>query len=547
MYKKIILLLLIPVSLLKAQVETVSSEHPVYNFLKKLKVQGIIPGYDDVVLPLSKSNILELLDSSSKYQDILSPTDKDLINKYYSKLSDRIPPVSLIEKGVSRLFDPEEKVLYRYSDSVTIFTVNPVFDITGLYSPDLKNSAVLFNAGGKAYGSIGNWLGFSAQATNGIVSGNRLTAKLDKRVERSFSFNDTEINFFDGTEGHIRLKKGIADVQIGREKILWGTGNIDRMFISENPPLFDFIRFSLSYKAVKYDFMHGWLVQKPELVFIDSLIRDVKVKSSKYIALNRLGINFSEYFNMGITQAVIYSGRPAEASYLNPFILWESSQRSLNDLDNTFLALDTRWKIFRGMELSLSYLFDDIHFGRLFEKGWNTVENKTAFQAGLFYVPEIIPDFTIEAECSVIRPYTFSHVGVKEALTYTSNGYFLGIPVHPNSVKYSSRFRYTFSPYLNIMLNAAYIIHGKNLYSDNGVLIKNYGGNIYEHLTLYDSYMVYILDGVTEREYHTGFRINWEPLRDYYMIFEYFYDQISTSMVKNHNSYFSMQVKMYFE
>lgn len=547
MNKKLIILFILFCRLASAQTETVSSDNPVYKFLKKISVLGVISNYDNVVLPLPRSQILTYLDSAKIYQEKLSSTDKDLLTNYYNKIQVGAQKLSLIEDPLKYLVADSEKVFYRYTDSSVAITVNPVLDAKILYSNEYDKSAALLNLGGSFYGSYDNWLGFSFLASNGMVFGSRQTALKDDRVARSYTFNNTEINFFDATEGHILLKKGIAALQLGREKILWGAGNIDRMMISDSPQLFDFIRFSLEYKALKYDFLHGWLVQKPDLVYVDSLIRSIKLKSAKYIALNRLGINISEDINLGVSQAVIYSGRPVEAAYLNPFLLWESAQRSLNDLDNSFISFDLRWKILCGLELNFSYLFDDINLGRLFDKGWNTVNNRIAFQSGLYFVPSLIPDMTLELEYSYIRPYTFSHTGLNEALTFTNNGYFIGIPVHPNSIKYSARINYAVSARLNFKIDLSLVNHGKNIYSPEGKLLNNFGGNIFEPLTLYDPSTAYMLDGIREKEYRLGLNLTWEIIRDYYGVIDYQYNKITLPDVDTESSFVSLQFRLFFE
>ena len=130
-------------------------------------------------------------------------------------------------------------------------------DLTYLYSEKLRDYSVLVNFGGQIYGSYSNFLGFLIEGVNGTQYNNREVAKLDPRVKTSFTFNNTGINFFDYTQGYIRLKKDDVNLELGRERLVWGIGYINRMVLSDNPPPFDFLKLHIAYKSLRYDFLPG--------------------------------------------------------------------------------------------------------------------------------------------------------------------------------------------------------------------------------------------------------------------------------------------------
>jgi hypothetical protein len=529
--KKIFLTLLFFISLnscLNSQVEYIPSDHPVYKLLDKLSIKGILTDYDDIILPLPEYKVVEFLKYVHSSGAILTSAESELVKRY---LLERYAPdnaAGLIPGNLNKIFSNTEKKLYQYSDSLLSLTLNPVFEYSGMYSPDSKDFSSRTNFGGKIFGSYNGWFGFSVLASNALISGNRDIARLDPRTAQSFTFNETGLNFTDHTEGHLSLQHGIINFQLGRERLLWGAGYLDKMNISGNAPIFDYIRFGLAYKAIKYDFIHGWLVRPAVTTYIDSLTGNIRSRGSKYIALNRLGVNVFSNFNIGINQAVIYAGRTAEAAYLNPFLFWESAQRSLGDLDNSFLSLDMRWKVVKGFEWSFTYLFDDVHFGRLFKDGWNVVDNKIAIQTGIFYTPFFMPDLSLVLEYSQIRPFTFSHAGLDESLAYTNNGFFLGLPMHPNSVKYSLGINYLVNEDLNFNFRMSRTDHGSNEYSPEGFIIRNYGGNIFENLTLFEPSEASLLGGILEKEFNLSASVSWEFIRNYYLDFSYNYNRINS-------------------
>src|ERR1039457_4034380 len=69
-----------------SQVENVSADNYIYDFLKVLSVKGIITGYDDMVLPLSKRTITNYLAEAEGKKTLLSENEKSLLDRLKIKL-----------------------------------------------------------------------------------------------------------------------------------------------------------------------------------------------------------------------------------------------------------------------------------------------------------------------------------------------------------------------------------------------------------------------------------------------------------------------------
>lgn len=509
-----------------AQIENITVRHPVYPFLKKMQVQGVLKNYDDVIVPFSREEVKSFLLHIDSSRNELSSSDREFLDRMKEKLflmnEDRVNlfdgfPAELKDN----LIDDKEKHLYYYKDSVIFFYVDPIVEYKFIYSDVIKSGASLLDYGGIIAGSYNDWFGFYLEGTNGSVFGNRNTASLDKRVEQSFTFNNTKINFFDGTQGYLRIHKDIFTFQLGRERILWGRGYLNKMILSNNPPLFDFIKFDLAYKSLKYDFIHAWLIQPKTSTIVDPLSGEIRNKPAKYLAVSRLSFTPNEKISFGVSQLIIYANRPFEAAYLNPFLFWESAQRSLNDLDNSFLSFDSRYKLTNGLEINSAVLIDDIHFGKLF-KNWATIHNRIAWQLGAMITSPIsFDDLTLKFEYLQIRPYIFIHPGLGESLTYTNNTYSLGFDLPPNSVRLSAELAYRLSGRMNVTLRYDHSIHGNNIYDKDGKLVRNVGGNIYENNTVNDPELAYLLDGNRQVTDYVSINYLYEILYGIYIEAEY--------------------------
>jgi hypothetical protein len=512
-----------------SQVENVPADNYVYDFLKVLSVKGIITGYDDMVLPLSKRTITNYLAEAERNKVLLSENEKNLLERLKIKLDIKgnntaINFTDVFPSGLNLFFSNDKpKYFYSYKDTSFNIYLNPILEDKFIYSSDKNSNANLFSIGGKLYGSYSDWFGFYVSVSNGIQTGDRSVAELDQVVNQSFTFKNTGTNYFDNTEGYARIEKGEIGLEIGRERILWGRG-INKLIISNNAPVFDFLKFNASLGIFSFDFLHGWLVQPVNYTWDTILNSYVKNKSPKYIAISRFGVSPSNNFSFGVSQIIIYANRPVELAYLNPFLFFESAQRSLNDLDNSFLAFDAKFKVINGLEISSIINFDDVDFKTITTEGFGSIQTRYAWQTNIIMCHPILPEYlSISMDYMIIRPYVFTHFGTGESLTYTNNGYMLGPDLQPNSIEISLRLNYIFSQDLIISAEYDNIRHGSNIYDSNGNLVRNVGGNIMQYYKLGDSRRTYILDGIPDVTNKISFNLEYEFTLGFYLGFQYDY------------------------
>jgi hypothetical protein len=484
--------------------------------------RGILKEYNNNLLPLSKNKIQDDLTQIQLKQNNLSTIELKLLKKYLVKFdvtdTSKYQSVSNFPDFLlSSIIKDKPKYFYNYKDTTINFYINPILDYTFIL--EKKQPASLFEFGGKILGSVNNYFGFLYQVSNGIQSGNKLVAENDQRIEQSFTFNQTGIHYFDNTEGYARFHYGVLDLQAGRERILLGQGNIDKLILSDNPPLFDFIRFDLHYKSLSYNFIHGWLVQPPYTIFNPGGNDSVKIKNSKYIACSRFGVDLDSNLNVGISQVIIYANRPVELAYLNPFIFFESAQRSMYGLDNSFLVIDGKYRIRNDIVAYFGVTFDDLDFSEYVKGGWNNLHNRTAWQFGCkMSDPFKINNSSFEVEYLQLRPYIYSHDGIGESLVYSNNGYLLGPDLLPNSEKISALFNLWINEDIFTSILYSYSIHGDNIIGSDGTLIKNVGGDpfVYSLGSENNIQTAALLDGIRSYNSKLTMSINYEAVYGVY-------------------------------
>jgi len=466
---------------------SVNPKHPVYDFLNQLRIKNILSWYDDAILPLTRGEVFIQLQKAKDSTAMMSENDKGRLHLFLQFFpSSRKSNNSFFYNNSYGLgehfFSWKENYAYSYQDSLLSFSIAPLVTTKNIFlkkTAEQLHSAFLITYGGAFSLEYSDWFAAYLEVWNGYQGGDKKASMTDQRVRQSFSVNHTGINYFDQTTGYVTLKKDIFKLQIGRERILWGVDRYDQFILNETPQTFDFIKFDLSYKQFSYKFLHGWLVQPTAIAYVDSLRYDVKSRNAKYIATSRFGYQPFSNLSFGVGQTIIYANRPLEIAYLNPFLFWESAQRSLNDLDNSFLHFDSRYRPVGGLEFNGTITFDDINFNFLKKDEWNSAGNRIAWQIGFaITAPLLLEKLSLYGDHVQIRPYTYSHPNGGEVLTYTNNSFPLGLDLQPNTAITSLKIVYDFNEKLTSSFLYRYTRHGDNIIDSTGNMIKNVGGSI---------------------------------------------------------------------
>ena len=547
MIYKVLFLFIAATSILFAQNENINAEHPIYDFLQKMKIRGIISDYDNTVIPLSKSRLKEYIKTIETRKELLFEKENEELELFSSYLTnlrfgDDKNQFNILK--IEELLLRDENIsLYSYFDGEFDLRINPVFSLRSIVVDkpgEITKNSLLIGYGGELILNYSDWLGIYLNATNGANIGDRETARLDRRVKQSFAFNYTNLDYFDNTEGYIQIKNKIAKLQVGRERVLWGSGNINRAFLDQTPQLFDFIKFDIKYNIFSLNFIHGWLVEKSDTFIQKPSLHEIRTKADKYFAISRFGIRPWENLNLGISQSVVYTQRPFELAYLNPFLLWESAQRSMNDLDNSFLGFDIKYNPVKGLEMYGTLLFDDINFDYFFNEKWNSNGNGNLWQAGLALSnPLLVRNMMLTIEYMQVRPFTFSHPGFQTGLAYTNNGAMLCSDIEPNSTLFSLQLEYQVTSRFKAILAYENYMHGKNIYDSGGNLINNIGGDVFESYSVFTDQRIKILSGDLEVENR------YSIILRYYLSAKLHAEIMSRYFVHSNNSFQNKQMQIF--
>ena len=541
--KRLFVFLLVCATVAFAQQENVPVSNPVYGFLKRMEVKGKIERYHDAVLPLSRAEVAQFLVTIEEKKNLLSEAEQGWLSDFIAEFRLEIDGKTenfhrLIESeqksfgaAVGKIFSDREKFLYFHTDSTLSFFMNGLldFDARRINGDALgKEHTEYLQAGGRVRGTVFGHLGYYAQWTNAQFWGSRELLIRDPIISQSHALQVMDIQNFDFAESYVRYGTDVISAQVGRERVLWGTGYDQKMTLSDNVRPYDFIRFDAQYKSLKYTFLHAWLVGTPgKVVFTvpaDTSARFTEdVADDKYFVAHRVELSLPGLFDIGFQEMLIYSNRSPDLAYLNPLTIIESSQRSRGERDNAFWEFDLQLHFIPGIELSGSITFDDINIPILFSDKWNALY---AWQAGMFYADMFgIANTNLMVEYTRIEPYVYSHARSRDD-NYTNLDRILGPRIGPNADSWFIRVDYLPLRNLTFSFRANSDRKGENILDANGQVIKNVGSDVFLPHRSNDPETKIWLDGNLIKSRTLDFRVSWEVVNQIWLEGRYLFESV---------------------
>lgn len=530
-----------------SQVELADPDNPVYGFLKRMQLEGIIPGYNSSELPLSRNEIAGFLKTVKKNFNKITPVDRKLFEDYeaefeYDMYHTTDKRYSLISKeSFKNIFsNKKQKDLFRYTDSSFTFFSGITADLSqrGSSGDSVKdNSVLLAEAGLKFRGTFFSSVGYFLELSNGQpATGNDSDLAFASETDPMLKGN---VNFlsrknFSSFEGYLRYqtRSNWLSLTFGRTKLVQGKGFIDKLFLSDNAYPFDFGKIDLRYKKVSYSFTYGSIKG-------DSVIRPL---SAKNIATHYLNVDFSNSFRAGFWEAVIISNQPFSFTYLNPVSFLTSadlsSGKEQTTENNALIGFDLEVVPVKNLSLQSTLLIDDLTFGTLFKTD-SLNENKFGWQFGALWTNSL--NMNISAEYTHLDPFVYSHRTNKS--TYTNHSMSLGHGLPPNSDEIALKIDCDITNRLNLKFLFQHQRSGEGIILDsNGNIIANYGGNI--NFGLGDAYLRTngFLDGIRVNRDIFTFDLIWQPVKQFYVEGKFQYritDNISKELKFSDMFYFA--------
>lgn len=155
------------------------------------------------------------------------------------------------------------------------------------------------------------------------------------------------------------------NIQLGRDKVSFGSGITGNLALSDTPDYYDFFRLSLFSTNFKYSFFITQLpLVTPAYFYADGFeaLRGASFDATtqRYLYMHRWDIRLWKRVSIGISEGVLIGNSPLELRFLNPltvyhsffswndYPMWGTAQ---GDMAGSLASLDVEWALGGGISL----------------------------------------------------------------------------------------------------------------------------------------------------------------------------------------------------
>ena len=212
-------------------------EHWIYNFVDRLETKGVFHHISTKSLPLSRTEISNILAKIDSNKNLLSSTELALFNQLKGEFHEELEQLNI--KSDSRFF---ERHLMTWKEGEHRIKVDFDFAQTvDIKRGDQYKSAertARTNVGGIIRGRLGQHLNFYVRARNTFIRDTNIS-------EESFSPQYGEPITISGRNvvtddawAYFIWDQSYFQLEFGRDRIKWGPGHYGSLMISSENPLF---------------------------------------------------------------------------------------------------------------------------------------------------------------------------------------------------------------------------------------------------------------------------------------------------------------------
>jgi len=423
-------------------------EDPIYQFLSRQAAKGYLTGYNEAILPMTRGQIAFWLQQIQSHESQLTTVENQLLQEYLADFRQELMTTAHRDlTGGASLYYPfqDKATLGRHvrelfsrqpgleRKHLVIYEEGDDFiwgDCEAIGRLEQKDGEVrLVNA--DRWTIQGNWaqhFAFRLHAARYRRSYNRqFTEPLyeDRNVWGmyitdslyTYDFNHTAFTYYNDW-----LRVGLY-----HQPLRLGYSPAHSLLISNNAPAFPHIGLQAQIKTITFTYLHA------DLLNDSTHCRDLPAETknrSKYLALQRIDMSFwREKLRLGYTIMVVYGDRHRELAYLTPVNFFWLTQHTLEDRDNTLMALDGKFNLLPGVTLFATLLLDELRFSELGQHWW---ANKQGLQGGVQFYPVVgkLP-LNLIIEYTAVRPWVYTHKYLTS--NFTHNAFCLGYPYGGNA------------------------------------------------------------------------------------------------------------------
>jgi len=485
---------------------------PVYRFLDRCAVRGMLPIWAVSVRPVSRLEVGRMLYlaafSFPKLNDRVLEADLDYFIREFAWDIERLEPS---DDGPKRMPRPT-----RYNPSAAL--KSPHWHLSGLRSDrfsfildpvgwagiDADDDKTIFRraTGIQFRGNFSRRIGYYFRFVDHVERGNGPYLHRDSLLVDSYGYvgplQGGDVTYYDMTEAYITAGWRMVEVTFGKDRASWGPGYEDGLLLSGLGPSFDHLRLIVEpVKRVRFVYLAGKL--QATGVPVDTLYRTTEdwarvEPSPKWLSAHRLEYSPWETVVFGINETIIWGERGLDAAYLNPINFYFSAEHNGGDQDNVLMSGDIALRVAKRGIVYAELLIDDMKVSAI---GEGDPSNKFGILVGGWMTDTGIDGLESGIEYTRLQPFVYSHF--YPANRYTNWTSSLGSSLSPNSDRLRWRVCYRPRRWLEFDLTVDLNRHG------------SVGGDPTETIRSGSEEKIYFLDGDREDWSSIEATLSWEP------------------------------------
>jgi hypothetical protein len=367
--------------------------HPVYDFIDRMMVKGVVPKVVTNILPLTRGEVAQFLKTISEKVDRgevkLTGAEKPQLDDLrvlfadeLEKLGDKVDgkPHFLQAKGEEYNFSFDAD----FSQEIALLTEVRDF---GYPKPEASSSSLRPTV----IGTIKDDIAFATDIQAHLVIGE--AEYYPYNTENTYHFSEN----VDGTSlinAYVKFKLPWFELQLGKDNLWWGPGRYGALLISDNAPSQDMLKLNASYGRFRFNSFTAIL--RSEL-------------GDKYLSGHRLEVLVLTRLRVGIHEVVVYANR-FELHYLNPVTIYFFAVPALEPVelnDNMLNGVDFVLLPIKNVKLYGELMVDDFQMQDMNIHNW---ANLFGMLFGVYYVnPLGLDDTDLRVEYAFVNQFSYTH------------------------------------------------------------------------------------------------------------------------------------------
>jgi len=479
---RVVFLFLLPLSVF-SQTNYLQPGSKDYILLDRLEIKSANPNLNySTIKPYSRKLIVKevegidsLINSGDSNALALSKIDRYNIDHFLMNNSEWSKPREsyVSKKAFFNTFYKTKGNLFEVNSDDFFLVINPL--ISYQQSVERGNAQNLFynSRGVSLRGMIAHRVGFNVYLTDNQerdpVYVQQYISSRNAVPGNGFykPFKKTGVDYLDARGSVSWNVAKYIDMQFGYDKNFIGAG-YRSLTLSDfsNNALF----FKINTRIWKFNYENLYMELIPQHSTKNTLL------ARKYLRMNHLSINPTNWLNVGVFDAVVFGRKGLfDFQYLLPVMFLRAAEQQVGSPDNAVVGMDAKANIKKTVQVYGQLILDEFILSEI-KKNRGFWANKLGYQLGVKYVDAFgIKNLDIQLEQNRVTPFTYSHFD--SIANYTHYNQPLAHPLGANFQEYIGIVKY--QPLNKLYLQAKLIRYYQG--TDTGR--SNYGSNPFKLYT----------------------------------------------------------------